>query len=188
MGTNQEQMTTKVVSVVPVMDQQTGQQKTWTTGQGKTMFTFFYVLENGMKGEASHQTPEPRFPLGSEVVAKDKTNPQFPQYPKLDLNKPGAENGFSGKGGGGNWSPQKEASVMIQGLLKSLIQSGVKSEHWADALKKAISVHDEALALRAPKPAPAPAPMQQAINSIRGDENDFVPRPGEPEYATGNPF
>ncbi|HNR56199.1 MAG TPA: hypothetical protein PKJ19_13595, partial [Flavobacteriales bacterium] len=120
-------MKTTVVSVQPVMDQRTGQQRTYSK-DGKTTFYFHYTLANGQQGEAGHQSQQPRFPVGSEVEATDATNPQYPQYPKLKLDKPG------GFGGGSKASdPEYQARLKAAGMVQAAIAGGAKTDAEIDA-------------------------------------------------------
>lgn len=109
-------------------DRQTGQHKTWTNREGVLNYNFQYQLENGMQGEASHQTPQPRFPVGSEVDAQDVTKDQ--QYPKLKLSKPGASGGYSGGGRrrDNDSDPVHNAKLQAAGLVQAAMRAGAQTE------------------------------------------------------------
>lgn len=115
--------TTKVRGVRPVIDQQTGQQRTWTSQEGKVNYIFEYMMENGMRGEVMHQQPQPRFPVGSEVVATDATKDQ--RFPKLKLEKPGGGGGFGGARKGND--PDYNARLQASGLVQAAISAGAKT-------------------------------------------------------------
>lgn len=115
--------TTKVKGVRPVIDQQTGQQRTWTNKEGVVNYIFEYMMENGMRGEVMHQQPQPRFPVGSEVVATDATKDQ--RFPKLKLEKPGGGGGFGGARKGND--PDYNARLQASGLVQAAISAGAKT-------------------------------------------------------------
>ena len=145
-----------------------GQQR--NSGEGERKVFYFDVTITGedgkeMKGEVGGKTEGSyRFSPGDVV---EYTAEQTQYGWKFKFDKPKDQQTGNGPTGGrssyqsqssGNWSPQKENSVMIQGLLKSVIESGMASEHWSKAVRKALTLHDEVLAERIPAPAAAPTP------------------------------
>lgn len=86
--------------------------------------------------------------------------------------------------GAGGWSPEKEASVKIQGLLKSIIETTAPKDQWGDLLAHALIVHDMALAAQLAKAKKVSAtngtalaqettPTGQIPDDDFGDENPF---------------
>lgn len=158
-------MKTTVQSVQAVLDQRTGQQRQWTSPEGKTSYYFHYVLANGQQGEVGHQQPQPRFPAGTEVEATDVT--KDPKYPKLKLEKPGG--GF--QRGGGNNDPAYTARVQAAGLVQAAISAGAKSVQDMVAIAQmgvqaTEQIKQQLLAASAPAPAPpqpAPQPYPQPV-------------------------
>ena len=108
-------------------------------GQHGTMYTFSMELEDGTRGQVSSKSPAPyRLPVGEEVeyTLTPNKNPQY--LGKLKVEKP-KDGGYAApaagqparqqsSGGSGGWSPAKEASVMFQGFIKSVIESGAPME------------------------------------------------------------
>lgn len=154
-----------VVSVRPRMAD--GVHDTWTSGDGTVFYKFEVHLDNGQSGIAKGMTPTLRFSAGDQVIVKEfkpSTNPKFPLGTlKLERPKDGpAPVGATARGGAqtttagyalpatksSGWSPEKEASVMIQGLLKSVIESGVEKNQWHQYLSEAMALHDTLLATR----------------------------------------
>jgi hypothetical protein len=160
-----------------------GVQKSYDGSHG-TMYTFICTLEDGTTGQVSSKSAAPhRFGPGDEVeyTYTPASNPKHTG--KLKVEKPKDEghsaptNGEAPRSSG--WSPTKESSVMIQGLLKSVIESGVKSDHWEQAVGKALGIHDKLLAARVPAQAPTPSPQPVAklqpaqVASVINDESDL---------------
>lgn len=186
---------TKVVSAVPMTDQQ-GQHKSFT-GQNGTIWSFWYTLDNGMQGEVTHKTQQARFPAGSEVEASDNTNPQYPQYKKLKLDKPGGQ-----QGGGKSWSPEREARIQAQGLVQAAIAAGATTSEAIDASVKmgldAVNRWTKAI-LGTQQPAQAPqqppaqpqAPYQHPYQQPPQNPNPpaYHPQgaPGAPQVHQGHP-
>ena len=125
------------------------EQRSFTTDNG-TFWCFVVEMEDGTRGEVSGKTKGTyRFSDGDEVeyTYTPSTNEKY--LGKLKLNKP---EGFSGGGKTGGWSPEKEASVMIQGLLKSVIESGAPKDQWPILLGDALKLHDQFIVSRTAKP------------------------------------
>lgn len=133
----------KLLAVQPRLDQQTGMQRSYNTQNG-SMYVFDATVANEQgqqfTGEVSGKTPAVyRFQPGADI---DFTAEQGQYGVKLKISSlDGGQRMGGGKSGG--WSPQKEASVMVQGLLKSVIEAGIPGEKWEDAVRKAVSVHDK---------------------------------------------
>ena len=185
-------MTTKVTSVAPVI-------KNGVHDSYQEYFKFWYVLENGMAGEVMHKSQTARFAVGDQVEATDSTNPKYPDYPKLKLQKPGEQGGggYGGKKSGG-WSPEKEASIRLQGFIKNAVLSGAKTEAEIEALvmeqgkvyaklmKKVKEAHAapaaqpqaqaQPIAQPPPQAAAAAPPAQPGPQEpIRGNDEDDLP-------------
>ena len=175
-------MKTTVVSVHPVIDQKTGQQRTWTGQDGKTNYYFSYQLANGQQGEVGHQSQHPRFPAGSEVEATDKTNPQYPQYPKLKLEKPG------GFGGGRASDPEYQARLKAAGMVQAAIAGGAKTDNEIDTLVtmgfRAADRWKDWLLAQGQQQAPAQQqdqpPQQQYQQPAQGGTPPWAANPGKP--------
>lgn len=163
--------TGKIKSVVQNVDKD-GVQRSFTTDNG-TFYVFVVEMEDGTRGEVNSKTPGTyRFAPGTEVEYTYTANAN-PQYlGKLKVEKPGgAQGGFAG---GKGWSPEKEASVMIQGLLKSIIETTAPADQWPQLLAKALDLHDRALKARMAKPAQATAtPAQVEAPSIDNGQDPF---------------
>lgn len=160
----------KLLAVQPRLDQQTGMQRSYNTQNGP-MYVFDATVANEQgqqfTGEVSGKTAGTyRFQPGADI---EFTAEQGQYGVKLKISSPDGDQ-RGGKSSGG-WSPQKEASVMVQGLLKSVIEAGIPGEKWEAAVRQAVSVHDKitaeigaAKAAQAPQaPLVAPAmPMSQS--------------------------
>lgn len=177
---------TKVVSAVPMTDQQ-GNPKSFT-GQNGTIWSFWYTLDNGMQGEVTHKTQQPRFPVGSEVEASDNTNPQYPQYKKLKLEKPG------GAQGGKTWSPEKDARIQAQGMVQAAIAQGATSDEQIDSVVRmglnAVDRWAKKILAAAQQTAPQqPAAPPQNPNPIqyRPDAPPVGNYPAGPQYQQPAP-
>jgi hypothetical protein len=145
--------------------------------RGKNFEAYWVMLDNGktiavntMGGEpwqvgteATYEITEERESDNGTWYKAKKVKPEqvdLPRsYPKGSIQRPHDEPKPTG-----GWSKEKETSVMVQGLLKSIIESGTKSEFWAEALKKAIQTHDDAVAgiLAKEQPVSAPEPTKVA--------------------------
>lgn len=71
---------------------------------------------------------------------------------------------------GGGWSKEKETSVMVQGLLKSIIESGAAQDQWKTLLGQALFIHDQVVASRL-KPVEQPEPVHQGKPAPIGDDD-----------------
>lgn len=130
-------------------------QHSYTTNNG-TFYTFVVELEGGIKGQVSSKSPAPyRFNPGDEVeyTFTASANPQH--LGKLKLEKPKDQPQAGEQSTSRGWSPEKECSVMVQGLLKSIIEAGIKSPDWAAALAHALVTHDNAVRARLARAAAA---------------------------------
>lgn len=110
-------------------------------------WSFNVTFDNGDEGLLTTKTDQ----VGSigVVVGKEftydiekRTSASGKDWFKISKHR---DNTFSPKAGGGNsgWTPEKERSVMIQGLLKSIIEAGVDRKHWETFLTEAIALHDK---------------------------------------------
>lgn len=135
----------KIKSVVPQMDQH-GNQRSFSTENG-TFYCFIAEMEDGLKGEVnSKRAGEYRFGAGDEVEYTYTPNPN-PQYlGKLKIEQAGGRRG--GGEGGQQWTPEREASVSVQGYLKSIIESGAPKEQYGPLLVEVFEVHDKMVARR----------------------------------------
>ena len=167
-------MNAKIVSVAPRM--KNGEHDVWVNNEGVTYYKFVVTLDNGQSGEVKGMSETLRFVAGEEVTVKEfkpSANPKFP-LGTLKLDK--IREGQAPTGNGtpqaarptasnvppmvsvqhGGWTKEKEQSVMIQGLLKSIIEAGVPKEEWDVYLKSALTLHDGMLAGRTKSPNPVP--------------------------------
>lgn len=175
-------MRSKIKSIVPEM--KNGTQHSYDGAHG-TMYTFIAELENGTKGQVSSKSPAPhRFGPGDEVEYTFTAAANPLHTGKLKIEKPKdngqapATNGEQQQPRPSGWSPEKEASVMAQGFIKSLVEVGTAPNMLGQLLAKAVGVHDDfvrsrmklyaekraakAAAAQAPPPpvaAPPPAPV-----------------------------
>jgi hypothetical protein len=99
-------------------------------------------------------------------IPKDGSAPSAPA--------PAKPKSFSG---GSSWSPEKEASVMVQGFLKSIVESGQKSEHWELAARKMLQIHDKLVAERTTAPAPPVAPPAPPMAAPAPYQHPYAPAP-----------
>lgn len=171
-----------------------GKQRSYGEGDRKTFYFDVTVTgEDGkeMKGEVGGKTEGSyRFGPGDEV---DITSAQQTEYGwKFKFDKPkdgsggymGSKTNHAAPSSGGGWSKEKENSVMIQGLLKSVIENGMASTHWEEALRMALSIHDKLLSERAPA-AKAPESSNGATTTSRGLEYHPQGHPNAPKVAHG---
>lgn len=144
-------MKSRIKAIAPEM---VGNMQKSYNGSHGTMYTFLCTLENGTTGQVSSKSPTPhRFGVGDEVEFTFTPAANPAHTGRLKIEKPKDEvppiNGEAHSSNGQRgWSPQKEASVMIQGLLKSIIESGAPVEQWSALLNQAIGTHDTALGAR----------------------------------------
>lgn len=180
-----------IKAVAPRM--KNGEQRSWTGGNGTLWYFDVTILgEDGkeVKGEAGGKTQGSyRFGPGDEV---EYTVDEGQYGNKLKLDKPkdgagayvGSKTNHAAPSSGGGWSPAKENSVMIQGLLKSVIEGGIKSPQWEEALRAALLLHDKILSERAPA-AKAPEPTNGATTTSKGLEYHPQGHPNAPKVAHG---
>lgn len=142
-----------------------GVQRSWTGANG-TLWYFHVTIEDEHgkmhTGEVAGKTEGAyRFGEGDEVEFTEEVG-QYGNKLKLDRPKDGSAPNSSYGGAkakyeppaskqASGWSPEKENSVMIQGLLKSIIEGGIASKDWEAALNTALTLHDKVLAARVPK-------------------------------------
>ena len=180
-------MNAKIVSVAPRM--KNGEHDVWVNNEGVTYYKFVVTLDNGQSGEVKGMSETLRFVAGEEVTVKEfkpSANPKFPLGTlKLDKIRDGAPGQTAASNGNsqaarptasnvppmvsvqhGGWTKEKEQSVMIQGLLKSIIEAGVPKEEWDVYLKSALTLHDGMLAGRTKNPNPVP--LRQDAPPIAG--------------------
>lgn len=187
-----------------------GVQRSWTGGNG-TLWYYNVTIEDENGGihtgeVAAKSEGTYRFGPGDQVEFTE-TKGDFGFKFKIDRPKDGQAAGApsrptttykqqaSGGGNNGEWSPEKQNSVMIQGLLKHIIGSSIKSDMWGAALRAALKVHDEVLAERLPKKEPVveaakpkleyhpdghpdlPKPVHQGVIGGKGigDEDEEAP-------------
>jgi hypothetical protein len=165
-------------------------------GAHGTMYTFSMELEDGTRGQVNSKSPAPyRLAIGEEVEYTYTPNANPKYLGRLKVEKP-KDGGYAApaagqparqqsSGGSSGWSPAKEASVLIQGFVKSIVESGAPKEAWGDLLAHAITTHDIALKARMqrmaerdakvaaeaaaarppmePPPAPPPAPIAPPV-------------------------
>jgi hypothetical protein len=157
-------------------------------GQHGTMYTFVCVLEDGTTGQVSSKTPAPhRFGPGDDVEYSFTPAANAKHMGRLKIEKPKDEVPANGAPNepqrGSGWSPAKEASVMIQGLLKSIVESGAPKENWADMLSIAIKTHDTFLRQRIAAKAGQPAPQPVAAPAVTQDPPAAYAKPVQPALA-----
>lgn len=134
-------------------------------GAHGTLYGWWVTMDNGdsisVNTKSADRSPwrvgdEALYELGQEHEGK-----YGPWYNAKKISPEKPANGYSkpSSNGAGGWSKEKETSVMIQGLLKSIIESGKDPDDWANLLGKAIVVHNTKLAslMKPAEPAPVAA-------------------------------
>lgn len=180
-----------LISAVPAMKD--GAQKSFGS-HGSLLYVYkAQVMSEGgvmFQGEVNSKTAD-EYPIKPNTVIEFvHTEDSYGGKLKISIPKDGAgyssapapkKQGYSG--GGSSWSPEKEASVMVQGFLKSIVESGQKSEHWELAARKMLQIHDKLVAERAPAapvaphtPPPPPAQPYQHPYAV----NANIPPPPPP--------
>ncbi len=153
------------------IDPKTNQQRTFQM-HGKDFYVYDCVVTGAdgvtYRGEVNGTTPGTyRIAVGT-AVEFEATEGQFGTKMKVSVPQAAGSSGAPFRGGSGRTgfgeSPAKTTSMLVQGYLKSLIESGVKSDHWEPALRKALALHDTLAAERLaamPQPVVAPAPAPE---------------------------
>lgn len=153
-------------SVSPKMKD--GAQRSFGQGERKLfVYNATIIADDGTPytGEVNGKTEGAYRIKPGEAVEFTSEQGQYGLQFKIDRPKDGS-NGqaysrqTSSNGTSGGWSKEKENSVMIQGLLKSIIESGMESKNWEDALHKALEIHDKVVAERVPPANVNPNPVQ----------------------------
>lgn len=122
-------------------------------------------MDNGDTGEAwfpSKEKPSEGMTLNYEFKAPEREG----WSAKIEIARERKQ--FAKGNGGGGWSKEKEASVMIQGLLKSVIESGAPKNEWSTHLAHALVTHDMALQARMAKAAKEAAKADEWDNVSGG--------------------
>lgn len=186
-----KQMRGIIASVQPEM--KNGRQNSYS-GQHGTMYTFLVAIEGGPTGQVSSKSPAPyRFGPGEEVEYTYTAPSQAGWTGKMKVEKP--KDGGHGapattqRSSSGGWSPAKESSVLIQGILKSVIGTTAPKDQWLDMVNHALIVHDMALTARVARvveralanqaklaaPAPTQAPQPATQQHIAGEDDMGLP-------------
>lgn len=116
-------------------------------GQRGTLYGWWVSMDNGDNISVNTQSADRQpWNVGDEATYEIVKTHQGKNGPWHSAKKV-TSNGFAGRSGvpapRPSWSPEKEKSVMVQGLLKSIIESGVKAEAWETMLDFAIKLHDK---------------------------------------------
>lgn len=125
-------------------------------------------MDNGDVGEAWYGSKDTPPTMGQSVTYDFEPSQQEGWSAKIKVVREKKAGGFGG--GSKGWSPEKENQVFIQGYLKSIIEAGIASDKWPEALAKALMVHDAAADARLKKEAakaPQAQPLQAQVDSIR---------------------
>jgi len=107
--------TSKVLTVAPYADPQTGQQKTFQSQNGM-LYSFYVTMENQDAGENQAKTPQQDY----FVVGKDadyEFDLTYPNYPKIKRAKKEFSEGKSYEA-----DPKKIASIERQTALKAAVE------------------------------------------------------------------
>lgn len=128
-----------------------GEQASYT-GQHGTMYTFMVAIEGGPTGQVSSKSPAPyRFRVGDEVDYTFTPPEKAGWTGRMKVEKPKDQGGIAtapnsaapqSEQRSSGWSPAKEASVMFQGFIKSIIESGAPVQNWDAMLAEATALHD----------------------------------------------
>ena len=147
-------------------------------GPRGTLYGWWVTMDNGdnisVNTQSADRQPWAEGDTATYEITKTHQGKNGPWHSAKKVNPNG---GFSGGGSsapkqGGSWTPAKEKSVMVQGLLKSIIESGSLVNEWETKLKTAIDIHDRVVGSPAPAEAPAPAaPKPVAVSN--NDESDL---------------
>ncbi len=108
--------TSKVLSVTPYADPQTGQQKTFQSQNGM-LYSFYVTMENGDAGEYQAKTVNQDY----FVVGKDtdyEFDLTYPNFPKIKR----AKKEFSSGGKSFGSDPETRASIERQTALKAAVE------------------------------------------------------------------
>ena len=140
-------------------------------GQRGTLYGWWVSMDNGDNISVNTQSADRQpWNVGDEATYEIVKTHQGKNGPWHSAKKV-TSNGFAGRTGGSaprpSWSPEKEKSIMVQGLLKSIIESGADKKSWAELLDHAMSIHDSRVGAAPAAPAPAPAP------AVADDESDL---------------
>lgn len=135
-------------------------------------------MENGDVGEMFLWSSDPEPTIGAQY-----------EYDFVAAEKEGWENKINIKrepkpkkfGGGSSWTPERERSVMIQGLLKSIIEAGATQTQWDMLLGNAIDTHDRFMKM---KPGPNPDPIKPRDVPGSGIGDDWA----NPPATNNDPF
>lgn len=135
-------------------------------GSHGTLYGWWVSLSNGDNISVNTQSPDKGpWPVGAEAtydITKTHQGRNGPWHtakkivPKPDYSRPAASSGGQSKSTG--WTPEKENSVMIQGLLKSIIESNTPQAEWEPKLLAALALHDSVVAKRTVTAAAYAAP------------------------------
>ncbi len=108
--------TSKVLSVAPYADPQTGQQKTFQSQNG-VLYSFYVTMENQDAGEYQAKTAQQDyFVVGKEVEYEFDTT--YPNYPKIKR----AKKEYSAGGKSYEADPKKLQSIERQTALKAAVE------------------------------------------------------------------
>lgn len=169
----------KIEKVAPKMKKDRTQDS--FSAHGNTMYVYLIKIEGSPTGEVNSLKPdEYPIPVGTDV--------EFSFHPSDDTRFMGKYKGVKKvEGSSGSGAPSSQAqsahpsnrdtSITVQAVLKSVIESGADPKDWGKLVKHGLFIHDEAVEMRSsgPKPVqqpPAPRaaapPQQQPI----GQENE----------------
>lgn len=151
-------------------------------GQRGTLYGWWVSMDNGDNISVNTQSADRQpWNVGDEATYEIVKTHQGKNGPWHSAKKV-TSNGFAGRSGGpgitgtaprpsSGWSPEKEKSIMVQGLLKSIIESGADKKSWAELLDHAMSIHDSRVGAAPAAPAPTPAPAPASV--VADDESDL---------------
>lgn len=135
-------------------------------GAHGTLYGWWCTMENGDNLSVNTQSPDKApWEIGQQAtyeITKTHQGRNGPWHnakkivPKPDYSRPAASSGGQSKST--DWSPEKTNSVMIQGLLKSIIASSTPQAEWEPKLLAALALHDSAVAKRTVTAAAYAAP------------------------------
>jgi hypothetical protein len=152
-------------------------------GAHGTLYGWWVSLSNGDNISVNTQSPDKApWPVGAEAtyeITKTHQGRNGPWHtakkivPKENFARPAA--GQPAKQATG-WTPEKENSVMIQGLLKSIIESSTPQAEWEPKLLAALALHDATVAKRTVTAAAYPAAPKPALaGAFQEEEGDSIP-------------
>lgn len=167
-------MSTGTIKKVWPKSNDNGDQRHFTSKQGKTFYVFNAIIEDERggeyKGEVNGTTAGSyRFKEGEKVkyeYSEDQYGGKF-KIERIDEGGP-----YAGKKGGGSaWTPEKEMDVRLQGFIKNAVGLGLNDAAQIEAsVREQLKAHKSLMAAwKASQPAPAapapPPPAQAPVNA-----------------------